>query len=141
MGFPVRLCALVGRFSDPRVAESVNALIPHLLSRQVKVIVSTETTYSGDAEGIVRMPEIDIGANADLIIAIGGDGTLLYAAGLVARQPGVAETLLRPSMAGHYPVAERVAQPRDRAKASRRILHFCDLAKAASRLWARYTIG
>ena len=85
MGFPVRLCALVGRFSDPRVAESVNALIPHLLSRQVKVIVSTETTYSGDAEGIVRMPEVDIGANADLIIAIGGDGTLLYAAGLVAR--------------------------------------------------------
>jgi NAD+ kinase len=85
MGFPVRLCALVGRFSDPRVAESVNALIPHLLSRQVKAIVSTETTYSGDAEGIVRMPEMDIGANADLVIAIGGDGTLLYAAGLVAR--------------------------------------------------------
>jgi NAD+ kinase len=85
MGFPVRLCALVGRFQDPRVAESVNALIPHLLSRQVKVIVSTETTYSGDAEGIVRMPEMDIGANADLVIAIGGDGTLLYAAGLVAR--------------------------------------------------------
>jgi len=85
MTFPVRLCALVGRFSDPRVAESVNALIPHLLSRQVKVIVSTETTYSGDAEGIVRIPEADIGANADLVIAIGGDGTLLYAAGLVAR--------------------------------------------------------
>ena len=85
MGFPVRLCALVGRFSDPRVAESVNALIPHLLSRQVKVIVGDETTYSGDAEGIVRMPEKDIGANADLVIAIGGDGTLLYAAGLVAR--------------------------------------------------------
>lgn len=85
MGFPVRLCALVGRFSDPRVAESVDVLIPHLLSRQVKVIVSTETTYSGDAEGIVRMPEEQIGPNADLIIAIGGDGTLLYAAGLVAR--------------------------------------------------------
>jgi NAD+ kinase len=85
MGFPVRLCALVGRFSDPRVAESVDALIPHLLSRQVEVIVSTETTYSGDAAGIVRIPEADIGTNADLVIAIGGDGTLLYAAGLVAR--------------------------------------------------------
>jgi NAD+ kinase len=85
MGFPVRLCALVGRFSDPRVAESVNALIPHLLSRQVKIIISDDTTYSGDAEGIVRMPENDIGQNADLVIAIGGDGTLLYAAGLVAR--------------------------------------------------------
>ncbi|HWM69891.1 MAG: kinase [Gammaproteobacteria bacterium] len=85
MGFPVRLCALVGRFSDLRVAESVNALIPHLLSRQVEVIVSTETTYSGNAAGIVRLPEAEIGANADLVIAIGGDGTLLYAAGLVAR--------------------------------------------------------
>jgi NAD+ kinase len=85
MGFPVRLCALVGRFSDARVAESVNALIAHLVSRQVEVIVSTETTYSGDPAGILRMPEKDIGANADLVIAIGGDGTLLYAAGLVAR--------------------------------------------------------
>src|SRR5882757_11372190 len=85
MGFPVRLCALVGRFTDLRVAESVNALIPHLLSRQVKVIVSEETTWSGDPAGIVRIPEKDIGANADLVIAIGGDGTLLYAARLVAR--------------------------------------------------------
>ncbi len=85
MGFPVRLCALVGRFSDPRVAESVSALIPHLLSRQVKVIVSTETPFSGDSAGIVRMPEEAIGQNADLVIAVGGDGTLLYAAGLVAR--------------------------------------------------------
>src|SRR5262249_54358570 len=85
MGFPVRLCALVGRFSDPRVAESVNALIPHLLSRQVKVIVSDETPFSDAAPGILRMPEREIGQRADLVIAIGGDGTLLYAAGLVAR--------------------------------------------------------
>jgi NAD+ kinase len=85
MGFPVRLCALVGRFSDPRVAESVNALVPHLLSRQVQVIVSDETAFSGSDPGIVRMPEQQIGQHADLVIAIGGDGTLLYAAGLVAR--------------------------------------------------------
>jgi NAD+ kinase len=85
MGYPVRLCALVGRFSDPRVAESVNALIPHLLSRGVQVIISTETTHSGETAGIVRMPEAEIGAHADLVIAIGGDGTLLYAARLVAQ--------------------------------------------------------
>ena len=85
MGFPVRLCALVGRFTDPRVAESVDVLIPHLLSRQVQVVISTETTYSGEADGIVRIPEAQIGKSADLVIAIGGDGTLLYAAGLVAR--------------------------------------------------------
>jgi len=85
MGFPVRRCALVGRFSDPRVAESVNVLIPHLLSRQIQVIISTETTYSGPGAGILRMAEDQIGMSADLVIAIGGDGTLLYAARLVAR--------------------------------------------------------
>jgi NAD+ kinase len=85
MGFPVQRCALVGRFSDPRVAESVNVLIPHLLSRQIEVIISTETTYSGAATGIRQIPEAQVGETADLVIAIGGDGTLLYAAGLVAR--------------------------------------------------------
>jgi NAD+ kinase len=85
MGFPVRSCALVGRFSDPRVAESVHALVPHLLSRQVKVLIGLEDPFEGEDPGILRMPEREIGAHADLVIAIGGDGTLLYAAGLVAR--------------------------------------------------------
>ncbi len=85
MAFPVRLCALVGRFPDPRVAESVQALIPHLRSRQVRVLISEETPYSGSPEGLLRLPEREIGTQADLIIAIGGDGTLLYAARLVAR--------------------------------------------------------
>ena len=67
MGFPVQRCALVGRFSDPRVAESVNVLIPHLLSRQIEVIISTETTHSGEATGIRRIPEAQVGATADLV--------------------------------------------------------------------------
>jgi NAD+ kinase len=75
MGFPVRLCALIGRFADPRVAESVDALIPHLLSRDVKVIVSDETSFSDGGAGIVRLPVKEIGQHADLVIAIGGDGT------------------------------------------------------------------
>jgi len=85
MAFPVRVCALVGRFSDPRVAESVGSLVPHLLSRNVRVLVSDETEFTASGEGILRKPERDIGENADLVIAIGGDGTLLYAARLVAR--------------------------------------------------------
>ena len=36
------------------------------------------------AAGVTRVPEREIGARADLVIAIGGDGTLLYAARLVA---------------------------------------------------------
>jgi len=84
MAFPVRACALVGRFADPRVAESVNALVPHLQARQVQVLVSDDAPFEGPGV-VVRIPEREIAERADLVIAIGGDGTLLYAAGLVAR--------------------------------------------------------
>jgi NAD+ kinase len=67
------------------VAESVNTLVPYLLSRKVQVLVSLETDFAMTTDGIIRRPEAQIGEHADLVIAIGGDGTLLYAAGLVAR--------------------------------------------------------
>lgn len=85
MPFPVRACALVGRFTDPRVAESVNTLLPHLQARKIQVLVSEDAVFPDEVRGVVRTPERDIGKRIDLIIAIGGDGTLLYAAGLVAR--------------------------------------------------------
>ncbi len=85
MPFPVRACALVGRFVDPRVAESVNALLLHLQERKIQVLVSEDAVFSGEIRGALRVPEREIARRIDLIIAIGGDGTLLYAAGLVAR--------------------------------------------------------
>lgn len=85
MAFPVRRCALVGRFSDPRVAESVGLLVPHLLARQVQVLVSTDAQLDTDTFRVVRIPDAELGRQADLVITVGGDGTLLYAAGLVAR--------------------------------------------------------
>src|SRR5215469_16562767 len=84
MAFPVRTCALVGRFADPRVAESVGALLPHLRSRGVQVLVSEDAELPTDAP-VTHVPERDFGKRADLVIAVGGDGTLLYAARLVAR--------------------------------------------------------
>jgi NAD+ kinase len=89
MALPVRTCALVGRFMDSRVAESAYALLAHLATRQVKVVVSDtaaiDPAVAGSVTGLLRVPEADIARRADLMIAIGGDGTLLYAAGLVAR--------------------------------------------------------
>lgn len=83
MAFPVRSCALIGRFTDPRVAETLNALLPHLKSRGVEVLVS-EAASGIDPAAVVRVPEQSLGQRADLVIAVGGDGTLLYAARLVA---------------------------------------------------------
>ncbi len=86
MAFPVRICALVGRFADPRIAESVAALVPHLASRGVQVLVSESAELgAGAADEVTRVPEREFGERADLIITVGGDGTMLYAARLVAR--------------------------------------------------------
>lgn len=85
MASPVRACALIGRFSDPRVAESVNALLPVLKGRGIEVLVIDNDDVPSGITGVVRVPEDEIAQRAQMVIAIGGDGTLLYAARLVAR--------------------------------------------------------
>jgi NAD+ kinase len=85
MGFPVRRCALIGRFVDSRVAESMSVLLPHLKKLGVQVLISEAADIPDGLNGVVRMPEEDLAGQADLLIAIGGDGTLLYGARLVAR--------------------------------------------------------
>jgi len=84
MAFPVRTCALVGRFADPRIAETVGALLPHLQRRGVAVLVAEDAALPAGLSA-TRTPENQFGARADLVIAVGGDGTLLHAARLVAR--------------------------------------------------------
>jgi NAD+ kinase len=84
MAFPVRTCALVGRFADPRIAETVGALLPHLQRRGVAVLVAEDAALPAGLTA-TRVPESQFGTRADLVIAVGGDGTLLHAARLVAR--------------------------------------------------------
>lgn len=79
-----RTCALVGRFSDARVAESAQVVLAHLAKRQVTVLLG-ESAMLADGGLARHVPEGELGRSADLVIAVGGDGTLLYAAGLVAR--------------------------------------------------------
>ena len=86
MAVPVRACALIGRFSDPRVGECVTALLPHLKARGVQVLVIEGAERPPpELDGVVPVPEGEIGQRAGLVIAVGGDGTLLYGARLVAR--------------------------------------------------------
>lgn len=79
-----RTCALIGRFSDKRVAESGQALVPHLRARGVTVFIAEDAELEVPAGLVVRAPEERLAEQAELVVAIGGDGTLLYAARLVA---------------------------------------------------------
>jgi NAD+ kinase len=84
MSSTLRTCALIGRFSDARVAESAQALIPHLRARGVTVFLPEDAELDIASALVVRTAEERIAEQAELMIAIGGDGTLLYAARLVA---------------------------------------------------------
>jgi NAD+ kinase len=84
MALPAQACALIGRFSDARVAESALSLLPHLKKRGVRALLSVDDPLAAPPDLVVRIPEDRIADEADLVIAIGGDGTLLYAARLVA---------------------------------------------------------
>jgi NAD+ kinase len=86
MALPAQACALIGRFSDPRVAESALILLPHLKKRGIRALLPESDPLTASADLADRVPEAEIANHADLVIAIGGDGTLLYAARLVARR-------------------------------------------------------
>src|SRR5678815_2501554 len=86
MPLPAQACALIGRFSDARVAESALTLLPHLKLRGVRALLPDTDTLDAPEDLAMRVPEEEIAERADLVIAIGGDGTLLYAARLVAHR-------------------------------------------------------
>jgi len=72
--------AIVARPDDPRVAEPMQSLAAHLDAGGYEIL--TADGASPDLPGRRIENDADVG-DADLVIAIGGDGTMLYAAKLV----------------------------------------------------------
>src|ERR1700749_2268875 len=79
--------ALVGNAKDLRVAECMLGLAAHFQARGVPVMVDPGVGLAFKAGSVGLCPEQSFAPRADLIIAIGGDGTLLYATRLVAGHP------------------------------------------------------
>ena len=77
--------AIVGRHDDPRVSEPMIALAAHLTKAGVEVLAADDMTLDLPA---TRFRENLLARHADLMIAIGGDGTMLYA-GSLAREGDV----------------------------------------------------
>ncbi len=73
--------ALIGRYADPTVADAMLALASHGLGRGVRVLVDADVPLPFAAE-VERLPEHALAAEAQLLVSVGGDGTLLYTARL-----------------------------------------------------------
>ena len=71
-----RNVAVVGRHDDSRVAEPLTTLVEHLTKVGVTVFASDSMELDLP---VTRSEESTLAAQADLVIAIGGDGTMLYA--------------------------------------------------------------
>jgi NAD+ kinase len=76
--------ALVGNARDLRVAECMLSLAGHFHSKGLSTLVDPGVGLAFSPGSVLYCPEQCFAARADLIVAIGGDGTLLYAARLVA---------------------------------------------------------
>lgn len=71
--------ALVGLISDARVSEPMEALCSHLNAAGIDVIAAPDIAQRLPARAV---DEHELAQHADLIIAVGGDGTMLHAAAL-----------------------------------------------------------
>ena len=80
MGTTIKRVAILGRHKDPHVAELMSKLVAHLTKAGIVVLASENLELDLSVE---RTPETELAANSDLMIAIGGDGTMLYAGQLL----------------------------------------------------------
>ena len=80
---PFERIALIGNDRDSRVADSVKTLAAHLKQRGRSVLVDADSGLDFGVE-VQRVPESSIAAQVDLMVAVGGDGTMLHASRLAS---------------------------------------------------------
>jgi NAD+ kinase len=76
--------ALTGKYRDPRVGDSMLILARHLAAAGARVLLDPEIRMEFPGIEVESLPEAELADAADLVIAVGGDGTMLYASRLVA---------------------------------------------------------
>src|SRR5690348_8704725 len=73
---------LIGSPDENHVSSTLSELAAHLMERGLQVMV--EQTLNLPLSGVTRHPLEHLAAHSDLVITIGGDGTMLRAARLFA---------------------------------------------------------
>jgi NAD+ kinase len=79
-----RTVALWGRLGEHSVTESAQQILAHLRKRGITVLASVTSDTTRELADATHVDERELAARADLVVAIGGDGTLLHAARNVA---------------------------------------------------------
>jgi NAD+ kinase len=84
MSLRFKTAALIGKFNSAGIAEPLLGLAQFLAGRGLEVVVEAETARNtGMSEHRVLRAD-DIGTVADLVVAVGGDGTMLSIGRMIA---------------------------------------------------------
>ena len=72
--------AILGNPLDAAALETVTTLVDDLLTRNVSIVVSSKLPQPASPARHATVDDADLPEGADLVMAVGGDGTMLYAA-------------------------------------------------------------
>ncbi|MEJ2590606.1 MAG: NAD(+) kinase [Candidatus Thiodiazotropha sp.] len=86
MSKPFKKIGLIGKHGDPSVKETIRRLCTYLKQQGIEVVLEETTARLLDGEPLPGLPEIDLPSQSDLVIVVGGDGTLLHAARALAQR-------------------------------------------------------
>jgi NAD+ kinase len=118
---------IIAKQGDPeKVRGTLRHLSAHLRERRLDVLLDAEGAHLLGAEVGAAVPLVELGARCDLVIVVGGDGTLLHAARMMAEHgvplvginlgrlgflvdvsPQDIESALDPILAGEYQSDQR----------------------------------
>lgn len=117
---------IIGKYNDSSVGDTVNSLYSYLQERQVKVMLDEGTAHNNPGLDIPTTDRETMSHESELIIVVGGDGTLLNAARSLAHtsvpliginlgrlgfltdvSPDMLTTCMDEILGGHYREEER----------------------------------
>lgn len=126
MSTPFQRIGLIGKHGNPVVKETILLLCAYLKESGRDVLLENETSLMLEDQPLPSTSELDLPATTDLVIVVGGDGTMLRAARFLASQdtpllginlgrlgfltdiyPAEIRPRLEQILAGHYEEEER----------------------------------
>ena len=76
---------ITGRLDSKEAIYSLNRLITFLQAQNVKLVLEQGTAKVLDSNGFEVVSKDELGKGCDLVMVVGGDGSMLWAAGALAR--------------------------------------------------------
>src|SRR5262245_25488640 len=79
MSSQFKVIGILGRVRNPQVKETLRALINYLKSLNQEVVIDSETAEVLESTDVPCVSREELRAKSQLIVVVGGDGSLLHA--------------------------------------------------------------